>query len=450
MSTIIIPSLGRSDGLTGEISFGAPISKSYSGTFINDQCVIEVPDTDLAIDPDGIAECTWSAPGATPVASGTFEARSLSAGGPVFTAPQAGATLKSNTVNLAWQWDRRIDIQIHDVDPGSVASNGLDDTLGFTGANSTWSTSQPNGDYWIRAVWPPESDVWPDDPQDNYDAGRFFTFQITIDNPVAVTGGIDRAGFTSIAIAPTVNRPSFDGSDWDSIWNSGGLTTWFETNEEYISTKNVAGKKAIEIEHVPRAGTAGGTERVSSAGRFGGSGYATDVTIVERMYLPNGFDLGTASKATMKAGLGLRSNVDSSGGLPNYEGFSSRIQLRRNNGKDYYGVYLYTGNTTGYGDDEITDVEVITGEYVELAMRVKMNTTYGTSNGILQFWVNGDLKINKSNMNWLRDQASGEPASPSMRGIGWGSFHGGSGDTSWNPASNQYPAYSDIALKIAA
>lgn len=261
-----------------------------------------------------------------------------------------------------------------------------------------------------------------------------------------VEAGIDKTGFTYLDLGSNQARPNFDTADWDNTWSSSGMSTWFVDRPEGISVIDLAGKTAMQIEHVPDPPN--GTANVQSGGTLD-SGFVTNMTVAEKIYIPSGFDWGTNSQATIKAGYGIRSQANASGGLAIPNGFSSRPQIRRSGVSEYYGVYVYESNTPGYGDNYLTDVEVIYDQWVEFAQEVVMNSAYGNSDGTLKVWIDGVQKLDITGIQWMSSQNSGDPSVPSIRGMSFNSFHGGSGDASWSPATTQYPSYSDIAYNVA-
>lgn len=258
------------------------------------------------------------------------------------------------------------------------------------------------------------------------------------------SSGIDRTGFVSLDLGADQDRPNFSSADWVSLWNSGSLSNWFDDNENQISVKTINGRTALEIQHVPDSPN--GTVSVQGGGTLN-AGFVTSMSTVQNIWIPSGFDFGTNSQATIKAGFGIRSQANASGGLTIPEGFSCRPQIRRSGGIEYYGAYVYQSNTAGFGDDELTDVPVIYDEWVEYAQEVVMNSAYGVADGSLKIYINGELKKSVVGIPWMSLQNSGDPSVPSIRGMSFHSFHGGSGNSNWSPGSNQYPAYSNIAYK---
>lgn len=265
--------------------------------------------------------------------------------------------------------------------------------------------------------------------------------------PPLLSAGIDRTGFTSLNISNLIPRGSFTSSDWSDFY-SPEMTSWFTDNLPAIAVKDIDGHRALEMEHVPAGGSGSGTIGIKGGGRYV-SGNRTSGTIVQRVRLPDGYDFSPNSSATQKLGFGFRSREDSSGGTPAQDGFSSRFQWRRRNGKIYWGTYVYAADTVGFGDDFLTDVEVTTGEWVELAMAVTMNSSFGSSDGTLKFYVNGELVRTDTGIRWMAEARDNE-AVPNIEGVAFNSFHGGSNSLSWEPSSNQYPAYADVAFLQSA
>jgi chitinase len=52
------------------------------------------------------------------------------------------------------------------------------------------------------------------------------------------------------------------------------------------------------------------------------------------------------------------------------------------------------------------------GEWHTLEFRLKMNSAAGRSDGIMQFWVDGIMEGSKTDINWISQDASGNPADP--------------------------------------
>jgi|GEM_PF-2247496 len=180
--------------------------------------------------------------------------RAGTSSGPQFTSPDFSEVHTNSTIDFNWIWDRRIDIQVHSSDPGLIHAQGdMYDSEGLTETDSQWSTGYlPNGTYWIRITWPPVSNVWPDDPQENYDEGRVTTHQMTVSAAVSSSAvdaclGFSMANllnsytkpvFTEPTIAETFTSTSALQSKIDSLTDHGGAVYELAGGDHSVDSAN--------------------------------------------------------------------------------------------------------------------------------------------------------------------------------------------------------------------
>jgi hypothetical protein len=133
---------------------------------------------------------------------------------------------------------------------------------------------------------------------------------------------------------------------------------------------------------------------------------------------------------------GLAGGSAPTGGNTGWDGngFSARFMWRTNG---LLVAYLYyRDQASQYGDDISTGVYLPVNQWVTIKLYVKMNTGSNT-NGVLQVWVNGSQKINRS-IRWMTNGNR-------IDKMYLDTFFGGS-DASWAPSSDCYIRYDNFKL----
>jgi len=252
----------------------------------------------------------------------------------------------------------------------------------------------------------------------------------------------------SVDFGAEQDRPDFTTADVTSLTQSIGGSYWYEGNLDALSVKTIDGLKALEAEHVPTPnGNTQGTEIIF----FGVDlipDWPTRMTLAQCIYLPDGFDFAPRAGATAKLGFGIRSRALSTGAGASPEGFSSRSIYRLASGVPFWGGYTYSGTGTSFSD-QMTNVQVVTGEWIEFAQEIVMNSAYGVADGSLKIFIDGNLELAVNNINWIQQQRVGDPVVPSIAGLSFDSFHGGSNDPLYSPATTQYPSYGQVRLEYS-
>ena len=122
------------------------------------------------------------------------------------------------------------------------------------------------------------------------------------------------------------------------------------------------------------------------------------------------------------------------------DGFSARFMWRENGT-----LHAYLYNASGGGQYVNANYTMPRNEWVHIKQRIKLNTG-NNSNGILQVWVNGDLKINLSNVRWV-NRNSYPDAKIDM--FYFSTFFGGS-TVDWAPSRTVHARFDDFIVNRIA
>ncbi len=232
------------------------------------------------------------------------------------------------------------------------------------------------------------------------------------------------------------NNVSF-GSAQLSHW-----TTWlkkaprFFIGREFLSVEdNDRYGKVLRHKFVPNFK---GTEWVAMGANISGS---QTYRLVQSIYFEKGWDWGGERYQGGKLGFGFGSGTYPTGGKDDPKGFTARLGWRGNrDGTANIIVYSYAADrSTEYGEDiEIGPQTAPIGEWIEITIEITTNSSIGKSDGSLRGWINGELRLNKSNIGW--QLAGNKPMIDSLFYMG---MYGGHGHD-WSPDGITYMKLGDV------
>ena len=164
--------------------------------------------------------------------------------------------------------------------------------------------------------------------------------------------------------------------------------------------------------------------------------------LTQSLYFEPDFDWGGTIEGG-KVGFGLGGGTAPSGGQLQTDGFTLRFMWRGNrDGTARIIAYSYAADRSQnlpYGDSlNLQGFEIPVGEWFDITMEVKTNSTTHASDGTLRAWVNGELLLQKENILW---QSSG--SQPVVQKLSYATFYGGN-DVSWAPAETTYIRFADV------
>ena len=124
------------------------------------------------------------------------------------------------------------------------------------------------------------------------------------------------------------------------------------------------------------------------------------------------------------------------------DGFTLRLMWRGNrDGTARIVTYSYAadrGQHLPYGDDyPLEGFEIPIGEWFDITLEVKTNSSTSASDGSLRAWANGQLRLQRDNIAW---QTSG--SQPAIQKLVFTTFYGGN-DSTWAPSHTTYIRFAD-------
>ena len=256
------------------------------------------------------------------------------------------------------------------------------------------------------------------------------------ENSLVFDGGMENGEYLGNVECVVVsdNNQDFgqvDSSDWRN---------WFENYTyaqlpEYLSTGNDGVKSYIRQKLVP---TSYGSHHVQAGTNLTS---ARTYRITQSLYFEPDFDWGGSNEGG-KVGYGLGGGSTPSGGQIQTDGFTLRFMWRGNkDGTARMSAYSYAADRDQnyiWGEDlYLQGFEIPIGEWFDITMEVKTNSSTGTSDGSLRAWVDGDLKLQEDDIGW---QLSG--SRPAVQKLTFTTFYGGN-DSSWAPSQTTYIRYAD-------
>jgi len=235
-----------------------------------------------------------------------------------------------------------------------------------------------------------------------------------------VLGGSDQ-GFGSI-----------DKSDW-SAWLPG---VRFSLGHQHLSLDTTpSGRTTLRQQLVP---SSRGSDRVIIAANVD---EARTYRFMQSVYLEPGWDWGGEVSQGGKMGFGLGGGTAASGGKNDPSGFTSRYIWRGNrDGTARIAIYSYAADRPGkYGEDiYLEGFPAPIGEWFDLIMEVKLNSSTGKADGSLRAWANGELRVHRTDMAW---QTAGD--TPTIDSFLYSTFYGGSGPE-WSPDKTTHLRLADV------
>lgn len=179
---------------------------------------------------------------------------------------------------------------------------------------------------------------------------------------------------------------------------------------------------------------AGGVGTSSSGGQFKAKlDPGTEYTLEYRVRFDPDFQWVKGGKLPGLCG----GDCNTGGNKPNGNGFSTRYMWRANGALV---VYLYHLDQQGnYGEDISTGFTFPEDQWVTIKQRIKLNTG-NNANGVLQVWVNGSQKINRTNIRYMNNSTK------RIDTFYFSTFHGGS-DSTWAPSSTVYARFDNIVAQ---
>ena len=225
---------------------------------------------------------------------------------------------------------------------------------------------------------------------------------------------------------------SIDKSDW-SAWLPG---VRFSLGHQHLSLDTTpSGRTTLRQQLVP---SSRGTDRVIIAANVD---EARTYRFMQSVYLEPGWDWGGEVSQGGKMGFGLGGGTAASGGKNDPSGFTARFIWRGNrDGTAKIAVYSYAADRPGtYGEDVYLEgFPAPIGEWFDLIMEVKLNSSTGASDGALRAWANGNLLLNRTGMAW---QTAG--STPTVDSFLYSTFYGGS-TSEWSPDTTTHLRLADV------
>ena len=258
-----------------------------------------------------------------------------------------------------------------------------------------------------------------------------------ISNTLSVSGNY--TAFTETATsdsqfyipASNIVEGSYGRSAWEDGIGDLGYIFWESGGDSITSVSTVDGRRALGVRL---------DSSVSPSTRLGAGAVlpSTKTASLEQwVYFDKDFDWGGSNEGG-KLGFGLAGGSRPAGGLTKQDGFTSRF-MWRDNGSIY--AYIYDASTSGYGDDYSLGFTAPRGSWFKLKMEVEMNSEAGVADGVLRAWVNGNLMLERDNMEWF---GQGIPQIDSLLHF---TFHGGD-DGTWSPSRTNHVYFADIGWSL--
>lgn len=260
---------------------------------------------------------------------------------------------------------------------------------------------------------------WPDGDTSNIE---FYTGTVTAFTAESTSGSaLPTTGMSQFVISSSnVSEGNYDGTDWAVGIGSLVSKFWEPNGTDVASVTSVAGKRALCVR-------LDGTRSPST--RVGAGADITPVTsykFTQKVYFDPDFEWG-GSQEGGKLGFGLGGGSLPSSGLAQQDGFTSRFMWRTSGELE---AYVYSATTSGYGDGIAEGyglgVFAPRGQWFELSMEVVMNSSGGVADGTLRCWVDGVLRLERTDMEWF---GTGTPQIDTLLHF---TFHGGD-DSTWTP-----------------
>ncbi len=220
-------------------------------------------------------------------------------------------------------------------------------------------------------------------------------------------------------------------SDWRN-W----LTNYtYSLRPEYLETGQDGERAYFRQKLIP---TSIGSHHVQAGSNLQSS---RTYRLTQSLYFEPGFDWGGKNEGG-KVAFGFGGGSSPSGGALRTDGFTLRLMWRGNkDGTAKMVAYSYAadrGQHLPYGDDyPFEGFEIPVGEWFDITLEVKTNSSTGVSDGSLRAWTNGQLRLHRENIGW---QTSG--SQPAVQKLVFTTFYGGN-DTSWAPSHTTYIRFAD-------
>lgn len=225
------------------------------------------------------------------------------------------------------------------------------------------------------------------------------------------------------------------GEITDDDWRGWLDDYWYSHGNEHLATGQDAANTYIRQQLVPNDI---GSDRVQ-AGRD--LEPAQTYRLTQALYFEPGFDWGGRLEGG-KVGYGLGGGTVPSGGAVKTDGFTLRLMWRGNNdGTARIVAYSYAADRSlnlPWGDDhEFANFLIPVGEWFEVTLEVKTNSSIDANDGALRGWIDGELALQLDNIRW---QTSG--SQPAIQKLSFATFYGGS-SIDWAPSHTTYIRYSN-------
>ncbi|MDQ1913492.1 hypothetical protein RAC89_24140 [Paenibacillus sp. GD4] len=159
----------------------------------------------------------------------------------------------------------------------------------------------------------------------------------------------------------------------------------------------------------------------------------TEYTAEYRVKFDSGFQWVKGGKLPGICG----GECNTGGDVPDGKGFSTRMMWRANGELVAYVYHLDQSGT--YGEDISTGFSAPAGSWVTIKLRVKLNTA-NNNNGILEVWINGTRKINRTNLRYMNDSTK------KIDTFYFSTFYGGS-TSDFAPSSTNYARFDNFSIQ---
>ncbi len=226
------------------------------------------------------------------------------------------------------------------------------------------------------------------------------------------------------------------------------IREWNESIQYVINSQNLSvadgpnGSSVLRQRFVP---SGSGSERVIAA--FEVEPRDT-YELRQSIFFENDFHWGINAQSG-KFGYGIAGGSAPTGGSLDLNGFSARLAwYGRGDGTVSAALYVYSADRTQnrpYGDKfEIPDFSIPKGEWFDVAVRVKVNSAVEKNDGSFSVWINDELKLEKTNIQW-QSQAGSDGQNPSIDRLLFSSFHGGNSNA-WSPSGTVHARFGSACL----
>ncbi len=208
---------------------------------------------------------------------------------------------------------------------------------------------------------------------------------------------------------------------------------YFYNGSQHLSLNSDGrGDTSLRQRYVPTQSGSDIVEFLNLPGSIDGS---KEMWLSYQVYFEPGFEWVWGGKLP-----GLAGGSYVSGGSSRDDGFSARFMWRPN-GKLV--VYAYhQDRPSQWGEDLELCGTVATGEWIQITQRVVMNSAPDKRDGIVEAWINGEKRLQRTDLRWSTTQ------NLEVDVLAYSSFYGGNGPD-WAPSKTTHIQFDDFKVSTS-